>query len=144
MDALVFRSRIDLLLAAAVIGPVCLATGLVVRRSLASGQAPGGVALAVLGLSVGLVAWIFASTSYRFTDDALLVQSGPMRVKVPLTTIRRVTRTSSILSAPALSLRRLEITYGSGRVIVISPNDEAGFLAALQLRVPAADVPVGR
>ena len=141
MDPQVFRSRIDPLLAALVIVPVLVACGVVLQRAAARGQPPSGVTLATLVLSVGLVAWIFTTTSYRFVDHDLLVQSGPMRVRVPVAQIRRVTRTRSVLSAPALSLQRLEIEYDTHRFVVISPKDEAGFLAALKVNAPSAELP---
>ena len=144
MDPQVFRSRIDPLLAALVFVPVLVACGVVLQRSVARGQPPSGVTLATLVLSVGLVAWIFTTTTYRFVEGVLLVQSGPMRVRVPVAQIRRVTRTRSVLSAPALSLQRLEIEYDKHSVVVISPQDEAGFLAALKVKAPSAELPTGQ
>jgi Bacterial PH domain len=110
MDPLVFRSRIDPLLAAFVVVPIGGVIGLVVQRVIVRGQSPSAVTVGALVLSIGLVAWIFATTSYRFTERELVVQSGPLRVRVPFDTIRRVTRTRSFLSAPALSHIRRTIT----------------------------------
>ncbi|WP_342032692.1 PH domain-containing protein [Acinetobacter baumannii] len=47
-----------------------------------------------------------------------------------------ITPTSSTLSAPALSLDRIEIGYEGGS-IVISPKDKDRFYHAIQERVPA-------
>jgi uncharacterized membrane protein YdbT with pleckstrin-like domain len=143
MDSLVFRSRIDPLLAGLVFAPILLVLGLMVQRLVVRGQWPGTVTLATLVLSIGIVGWIFATTSYRFAESELVVQSGPLRVRVPFAQVRRVTRTRSVLSAPALSLRRLEITYGSHSAVVISPEDEARFLATLRERSPDAELPAG-
>jgi hypothetical protein len=41
-----------------------------------------------------------------------------------------------IVNCGRLSLDRLEIAYGDGRLLLISPQDKAGFLAALRRRVP--------
>jgi hypothetical protein len=144
MDPQVFRSRIDPLLAALVFVPVLVVCGVVLQRAMARGQPPSGVTLATLVLSIGLVVWIFTTTSYRFVDRDLLVQSGPLRVRIPVAQIRRVTRTRSVLSAPALSLQRLEIEYDTHSVVVISPRDETGFLAALKVKVPSAELPSGK
>jgi hypothetical protein len=97
MDLLVFRSRIDPLLAAFVVVPIGGVIGLVVQRVIVRGQSPSAVTVGALVLSIGLVAWIFATTSYRFTERELVVQSGPLRVRVAFDTIRRITRTRSVL-----------------------------------------------
>lgn len=144
MDQSVFRSRIDPLLVGLVFLPVLLVSGLMLQRAVARGQWPGPVTIATVALSVGLVGWIFATTKYRFTERELVVQSGPLRIRVPLAQIHRVTRTRSVLSAPALSLQRLEIIYEKHKVVVISPKDESEFLAMLQAKAPNAELPSGR
>ena len=141
MDSLEFRSRIDPLLAGLVFLPIFGVVGLIVYRALVRGQSPGGVTIATLALSIGVIGWIFATTSYRFAERELVVKSGPLRVRVPFDTILRVTRTRSLLSAPALSLQRLEIVYEKHRTVVISPQDDQGFLASLRERAPGADLP---
>jgi len=141
MDTLVFRSRIDPLLAAFVFVPLAITTALQMQRALARGVMPSPISVGVTGLVFALVAWIFAGTSYRVSDTTLAVRSGPLRVTVPLREIRRVTRTRSVLSAPALSLRRLEVQYGPHSTVVISPHDEVGFLDALRSRAPQAELP---
>ncbi len=142
LQTLTFRSRIDPLLVAITFGPVVVVLGMLVRQGVQRGAiALGG--LSILALSLGLLAWIFLDTGYRITGEALLVRSGPLRMTVPLTDLRTARRTRSILSAPALSLRRLELTYGSGKVVVISPLDETGFLLALKARAPQLELKPG-
>ena len=143
MDSLEFRSRIDPLLASMVLLPMLGVIGLVVHRVFVRGQSLSVVTIATLALSIAVVGWIFATTSYHFAARELVVKSGPLRVRVPFDTILRVTRTRNVLSAPALSLRRLEIVYKRNRTVVISPHDEQGFLAALRARAPRAELPVG-
>ena len=140
MDTLVFRSRVDPLLASITFGPLATAGAVVVRQALVAHRVPSPVVLVTLGLSLGLLAWIFLDTAYRITSTELLVRSGPLRITVPLSEIRRVRRTRSVLSAPALSLRRLEVAYARGSAVVISPADEAGFLAALRGRGAVFDL----
>jgi hypothetical protein len=143
VDAVTFRSRIDLGLAALIFGPLIAACGLVLQRAVARGQIPSMITVGTLAASIGLVAWIFATTAYRLTERELLVTSGPLRVRVPLAEIRRVTRTHSLLSAPALSLQRLEIAYATHGLVVISPKDEAAFLATLKAKAPGVELPGG-
>ncbi len=96
--------------------------------------------LLIIGLTTAFVAWIFVDTSYRVTATEMFVRSGPLRVTVPLAKIRRVRRSNSLLSAPALSLRRLEVMYGNGESVLISPADEERFFDALRKRAPDADL----
>lgn len=93
------------------------------------------VALVVLGWSVALIWWLYVSTEYTVTSDGLRVRSGPVYRWADAKHIERVRPTKSILSAPALSLDRLEVSGGFGS-IVISPADKAGFIRALKNVAP--------
>lgn len=52
--------------------------------------------------------------------------------------IRKVSRTQSVLAAPALSTQRLEILYRRYDIAHISPDDEDKMLELLQERCPQA------
>lgn len=93
------------------------------------------VALVALGFSFALIAWLYASTAYTVTDEGLRVQSGPLYSRIDARLIERVRPTRTILSAPALSLDRLEISGGFGSVVV-SPADKVGFVRALKKVAP--------
>ncbi|HEX5760840.1 MAG TPA: PH domain-containing protein [Thermoanaerobaculia bacterium] len=137
MTELTFRSRIDrwlvvVLLASfsiplLVILPLLALTDEVDRWSVL-------LVLALLALNALFVVWLFRSTYYVLTVDELLVRSGPFRWRVPLTAITRVRPSRSLLSAPALSLDRLEIRY-DGDTLLISPREKEEFLRALGGRV---------
>lgn len=87
-----------------------------------------------LAIGAGLPVWLMTSTSYKLSDTALLVKSGPFNWLVPIVQITSVTPTSNPLSSPALSLDRLRIDYGSGRSIMISPKDKSLFIQDLEAR----------
>jgi hypothetical protein len=87
-------------------------------------------------LATAFVVWVFRATYYVITADALIVQAGPIRRTVPLQSIQRLRATRNPLSAPALSLDRIEVTYGSRRLLV-SPQDKRGFVNAVMKRAPA-------
>ena len=136
---MIFRSKID-----AWLGLLLLATGAIVAgSSVRLMMAPLG-ALRLLGLPLlllgtGLPMWLLATTRYAVEPELLRIYSGPLRWVVPLREITRVTRSRNPLSAPAFSLDRLRIDYGTGRWCLVSPADRAGFLRALQERgVPVA------
>ena len=85
-------------------------------------------------LTLVLIVWIYASTYYRFDDDMLYIRCGPFRVKVAYGEITGVRQTRSPWSSMALSLDRIEIKYGSGKVVMISPKQKQDFLEQLEFR----------
>jgi len=66
---------------------------------------------------------LFFNIKYTLTADTLLVKNGFSTQSISLKDITNITPTSSTLSAPALSLDRIEIGYEGGS-IVISPKDK--------------------
>ncbi|MEM8981425.1 MAG: PH domain-containing protein [Pseudomonadota bacterium] len=128
---MVFRSRQDGWIVAVLIGSVVL--GIVaVTPALAAGQLTAPIIVSTL--SVGLVLWLMISTYYRVADGQLTIVSGPLRWNIDLVSIESVQPTRSPLAAPAMSLDRLEIRYSGGRSVLVSPDDQAAFIAALQVR----------
>lgn len=89
--------------------------------------------LAVCLLFLGLFVWMLLGTSYRVSQDTLIIRSGPFRWRVERIDIQSLTRTRSPLSSPALSLDRIEIRYGARGRVLVSPEDTDGFAEALGL-----------
>ena len=88
----------------------------------------------ILAASLVLVLSIQLVTYYRIDDDALFIRSGPFHWSIPLASISEVTPTDDPTSGPALSMRRLRIDYvidGKKAEVLLSPEDQAGFLKAL-------------
>lgn len=133
-----FRSAVDWWFYAvvAVAGTVAVVAVLPVVASGTPGQVALG--LGTLLIAVGLPLWLLFSTEYRVESKTLLVRSGPFRWTIPLADISSVRESNSALSSPALSLKRLEVTYGRGKSILLSPADRDGFLAALGRKVEKA------
>lgn len=73
------------------------------------------------------------TTDYTISGDALVIRSGLMfRTVVPIKSIRKIKPSTSVLSAPALSLKgRLELFYGKSATLIISPADPDSFLCTL-------------
>ncbi|MCC7123936.1 MAG: PH domain-containing protein [Acidobacteria bacterium] len=118
---------------------VVVAPLLLVLLALISSQSRGfqPVPLLVLGVASVFVGWVLLTTDYTLSSNELLVRSGPTRRRVPTALVRRVRPTRSLLSAPALSFDRIEISGDFGAVM-ISPRDRAGFLVALRAAAPQA------
>lgn len=129
----VFKSKVDAWFVLVILGMLIL-LGIGVAVALANPVgAPFGVWLAtgVAMMSLGFPIWLLLSTSYTIDGGTLTVRCGPLKVVVPLSSVTRVTATRSLLSAPALSLDRLEIRYGKGASVVVSQKEKGAFLKAL-------------
>ncbi len=138
--SLAYRSRVDsAAVAVLLLGP---APALVLAVALPGIGWGIGLLLGVIALAmVGLPLWLLVSTRYCLDTQHLAVRCGPFSWDIPLGQIRRVSRTRDPHSAPALSLRRLRVDYGEGRSLLISPRDEAVFLAQLRSLLPGVDLP---
>ncbi len=125
-----FTSKVDWWIGAMLFIPPLSALFLLVagllHGQLAYGFTPAAVTLTIYG---GLV----FPMRYGISDDELIVRFGLMRSRVPLAKINLVEPTANPLSAPALSLDRLEIRWGEGlfQATMISPADKDGFLTLL-------------
>ena len=90
--------------------------------------------LVVLGLMVfyGLILHMLYNTKYVIQGNQLKVFSGFIRFKpIDIQAIKKIEKTSNIISAPAASLDRIEVSYGRFDSLIISPRDKAGFAQAL-------------
>lgn len=86
----------------------------------------------VIGLLTAAFAWsVFGYTRYTIDGRTLVVRSGPFRWLVPIDEIDSITPTDDPSSAPALSLDRLSIRYGT-REILVSPREHERFIEALR------------
>jgi len=135
----VFRSQVDGWLLGLVGGSLLLALAGVLAAA-ASVDDPAVWIGVVAVLAVGaLVAWLFASTRYVLAGRELVVRSGPFRWRIDLATVQSVKPTRNPLSSPALSLDRLDIRYGAGKFLLVSPAERDRFLAALARAEPALE-----
>jgi membrane protein YdbS with pleckstrin-like domain len=124
----IYRSKVDIWLFV-VLAFAALAALYSAAQTMAAGTTgsiPVAVLVAVVG--VGLPLWLLFSTRYTLEATYLLAQSGPFKWVVPLADIKSITPSNNPLSSPALSLDRLRIDYGKGRMLLISPRDKEQFL----------------
>lgn len=128
-----FRSKVDGKLSA--VGLAMPFVALIALRASAGRAVLLPLAL-VTALVAGVVVWIVLSTYYEIAADLLIAHSGPFSWRIPLAGISRVRESHSARSGPALSMDRLEITWGEGKILLISPKEKASFLAALRARAP--------
>ena len=126
-----FRSAVDRwFVALALVLPALVLAYVAVVVDFAHGATVIVIAAAAL-VALGLPVWLMLSTVYRVDGGALTIRSGPFRWRIPLKDIETVQPSRSLLSSPALSIRRLEIRYAGRRRILVSPAEPERFLRAL-------------
>ncbi|MDR0902297.1 MAG: PH domain-containing protein [Opitutaceae bacterium] len=92
---------------------------------------PAGVASIITGVLTGVLIALFSIPCvYTIGEGRLKIRCGLVKYNVPLAKIINVERSSSIWSAPALSLRRVLVTTEDGSYL-ISPRDRDGFIAGV-------------
>jgi hypothetical protein len=121
-----FRSKIG----PEIVIPISLILGVVLVLMLILSAWPGIVVIAVV---LAFIIHIFATTYYTIDGAALKVRSGFLiHIAIDINTITKIVPTRSILSAPAVSIDRLEVFYNKYDSVIISPKDKLGFIAALK------------
>ncbi len=133
-----FRSKIDSWLAIVFMASAAAALFAAYSTALrTTGLALIGPTVSV-AIGVGLPLWLLFSTTYSIGGGRLVVRSGPLSWNIPLSEITRIVPTRSPMSSPALSLDRLRIEYGSRKAVLVSPQDQAAFLQAINEAKSAA------
>ena len=131
----VYRSKVDVWLMALVFVPFAWA---IVESTMTSDYGNVILMLAILAAVVILLMQI----KYVIGDGLLKVKAGLFGTqKIKLTDIRSVKRTCNPLSAPALSINRLEIKYGQNYdYVLISPQDRERFIGQLKESNPDIEI----
>jgi hypothetical protein len=126
----IYRSKVD--------SRIALVTGLVLVVLLVTGTTlPGPSHISarfthiLLLLPLAFCVWTLIGTYYVVDTSSLIAYSGPFHWTIPLRDIRSVRSSRDLRSGPALSLDRLRVEFGQGRVLMISPREKEDFLADL-------------
>ncbi len=88
------------------------------------------IVMAVLLVSIAFVFYLIFAIKYVINGDMLEIKNGFMgTTKIAIADIKSVEKTNNPLSAPAMSLKRLEIKYGNKfDSALISPVDREAFI----------------
>lgn len=70
---------------------------------------------------------MFYNTGYLVKSGVIKIKSGFLKSQVKIKDIREIKASRTLLSAPALSLDRLEIKYNRYDFVIISPADKVEF-----------------
>lgn len=88
-----------------------------------------------------LLIWALFTTGYKVNDELLIIQNGPVKKKILIKDIKKISKTKNPLASSALSIDRLEITYGSKfEMELVSPKDKPKFTYSLKSINPQIEV----
>ncbi|MGB5170215.1 PH domain-containing protein [Eudoraea sp.] len=99
----------------------------------------------IVVFSISIVTIIFIGTvwfktGYFISNKNLIVKIGPFTYsEIRISKISEISRTHSIISAPANSFKRLAIK-SVNKIVVISPKEEEDFIKAIKKLNPQIDV----
>ena len=130
--ATVYKSKVDWWLALALVVAffVSLFAGLYALGAYTPNAAWN--ALLIGGPGVVLPPLLVFTLRYTIDGNRLIVRSGPLRWRIPISEITAITETRDPISSPALSINRLRIEYGNKKSVLISPRDKDAFLRQIE------------
>jgi len=133
----VYRSAVDAWLAALLGFPIV--ASLAIGGYLILVNRPDDAMVMLLtGLGIALVTMALTiPCRYTLLEDALSIRCGLICYQVPYETIRNIRMSSSWLSGPALSLRRVEIETAR-RKHILSPQNRERFTEQLNERIASS------
>jgi hypothetical protein len=117
----IYKSKIDWWLGLLLIYPIYISV-----ISIVKGQLIGFVGL---GFVIGVVLFVSKTTRYIIEENQLIVKSlWIVNERIDVSKIRKIEKTNSILSSPALSLDRIAIFYNKFDEVYISPKEIQAFI----------------
>lgn len=122
-----FRSRISIIIPLIVLGSL----GVALYQTIQARE-PEGIISIVLAMLLFTV--LYAGTCYVIEGETLYVRVLPFTrgMAYDLTKLVSISATRSLISSPALSLRRIRLDFGVGRPLIISPASQELFIAEIQ------------
>lgn len=87
------------------------------------------------------IAHLFLTTFYTIENEKLHIKSSFLiNISIDIQQIKMISKTNTIMSAPALSFDRLEILYNKFDTVVISPKEKVQFIEAIKKINPQVEV----
>lgn len=121
-----FKSKIGLEL----VIPLSVLLGAILFMTVS--EKPSWLGLAILLPTLFFIVHLFMTTHYKIDGDNLTIKSGFFYTKtLSIHTIKKISETNSILSSPATSIDRIEITFGKFDSVLISPLKKKEFIGKL-------------
>ena len=122
---MVFKSKVDIWMAIIFIFvPISMIYGVITE--------PSAVLLLVTAFIIVLLCILFFGTKYVIEKEELIVYGGIYKKRIPIKQKRSLRPSKNLLSAPAMSIDRIEITFDPHiQVILVSPKERELFVKKL-------------
>lgn len=94
-------------------------------------------------LITGLLIWIYFGTHYKLKDEFFYYNSGPIKGKIPISSIRKIQHPKTLFAGilkPATALNGLIIFYNKFDEIYISPDSNEKFVEAILKLNPKIEI----
>lgn len=120
----IYKSKIDWWLGLPLLYPIFLSVS-----SMIEGEWIGYVGMITILL---FIVFISKSTRYIIVENQLIVKCMfIVNDRIEISKIRKIEKTNSLLSSPALSLDRIAIRYNKFDEVYISPKEKQAFVDEL-------------
>lgn len=86
---------------------------------------------AVVSVTILAVYVLLLRCDYIIEDGILSVRTHVVRERIDIKAIKRIEPSNSFMSAPAMSMRRIRISYGKYDEILVSPARQDEFIEEL-------------
>jgi len=128
-----FKSRKDRLYGGIIFGISFMLLGIFVVQLLFEGWHIGLLFHVVNFIVIGFLLWLWYGTYYCVDNRYLHYQSGPLRGKIPIETIREIERDTTMWTGYRLALARkgVIVKYNRFDDIYLSPDNNDTFIEAL-------------
>lgn len=122
---MVFKSKVDIWMAIIfIVVPMSMIYGVITE--------PSAILLLITALIIVLLCILFFGTRYVIEEDELIVYGGLYKKRIQIKQIRSLRPSKNPLSAPAMSIDRIEITFDPHiQVVLVSPKDKELFVKKL-------------
>ncbi|PEA54882.1 hypothetical protein CON64_10595 [Bacillus pseudomycoides] len=100
------------------------------------------IASTIIGITIivpiiGMLLWALFHSYHEITSTHLIAVFGFIKIIIPLHEITNIRYTYNLLSAPAWTFKRVEITYSNYDIALISlPKDPDLFMKTMQEKCP--------
>jgi hypothetical protein len=129
----VYKSKVDWWLGLPLLYPIFVSVS-----SMFEGKWIGYLGISIIIL---LIFFISKTTRYIINENQLIVKSMfIVNERIEINKIRKIEKTNSILSSPALSLDRIAVRYNKFDEVYISPREKQLFVEELLKINPEIEV----
>ncbi len=131
----IYKSKVDWWLGLVLVYPIF--------RSIQSSLEGEWIGCVGIVLCLLFIVFISKSTRYIISENHLIVKCMfIVNDKIEISKIRKIEKTNSILSSPALSLDRIAVFYNKYDEVYISPKDKQAFVEELLIVNPDIEIKI--